>query len=71
MIKSYKDALLEMQNKTEDFQQSVVTNILTACTYNGHYEEYHEIPVALHRGDQLEHWPDLGIACVPVIGDVV
>ncbi|KAJ9480867.1 hypothetical protein VN97_g12655 [Penicillium thymicola] len=38
-IKNYKDALVDMQKKMEEFKQTVATTNMTACTCNGHYEE--------------------------------
>ncbi|KAJ5543842.1 hypothetical protein N7494_005121 [Penicillium frequentans] len=38
-IKSYKVALVEMQEKMEELKQTALTTNLTGCTCNGHYEE--------------------------------
>lgn len=38
-IKSYKDALADMQRKMEEFKQAAVTTDRTTCACHGHYEE--------------------------------
>ncbi|KAJ5543829.1 hypothetical protein N7494_005108 [Penicillium frequentans] len=38
-IKSYKDALADMQRKMEEFKQAAMTTDRTTCACHGHYEE--------------------------------